>query len=267
MKQAQDFRDEHEALYLFVDSLDEQEFYQPTQYQRWTTEDIILHLHHLNLAVECSLEGESLFQEKYALPMLRCMEQGMSMLEAQKQSMPSPRGRALIDVWREEGLRIADKCAQLPTKTRLSWFGPPMSIRSAMTARQMETWAHGQAIYDRCGVHREEHERLQNIARFGVLTIPFAFQNRGETPPPHRIYVSLRSPKGELWEWNSPDSPDVIEGSAMDFCHVVTQTRHLQDTQLAVEGDFAKRWGQIAQCFAGPPIDPPVPGTRFCQES
>jgi len=34
------------------------------------------------------------------------------------------------------------------------------------------------------------------------------------------------------------------------------------DTALQVVGAPANRWMAIAQCFAGPPEDPPVPGTR-----
>ena len=57
-----------------------------------------------------------------------------------------------------------------------------------------------------------------------------------------------------------------MEGSATEFCQVVTQTRALADTSLRVEGEVARRWMAIAQCFAGPVSDPPEPGTRFTQK-
>ena len=53
-----------------------------------------------------------------------------------------------------------------------------------------------------------------------------------------------------------------MEGTASDFCHVVTQNRNVVDSKLRVTGDVAKQWMAIAQCFAGPPVDPPPPGTR-----
>jgi hypothetical protein len=46
---------------------------------------------------------------------------------------------------------------------------------------------------------------------------------------------------------------------------VVTQVRAVADTELQVTGDTARRWMAIAQCFAGPPQDPPAPGSRFRQ--
>ena len=53
-----------------------------------------------------------------------------------------------------------------------------------------------------------------------------------------------------------------VEGAAVDFCKVVTQTRNVADTALRVSGPVAADWMTIVQCFAGPPEDPPAPGTR-----
>jgi len=53
-----------------------------------------------------------------------------------------------------------------------------------------------------------------------------------------------------------------VEGSAVDFCHVVTQGRNIADVNLKVLGEVANKWMSIAQCFAGKPEDPPAPGLR-----
>jgi uncharacterized protein (TIGR03084 family) len=74
--------------------------------------------------------------------------------------------------------------------------------------------------------------------------------------------LRLTAPSGELWEYNDPSEDERVEGRALDFCLVVTQVRNVKDTDLSVVGDIAKRWMDIAQCFAGPPVDPPVPGYR-----
>lgn len=39
-----------------------------------------------------------------------------------------------------------------------------MSARSCITARQMETWAHGQEIFDALGVVRRDGDRIRNVA-------------------------------------------------------------------------------------------------------
>jgi uncharacterized protein (TIGR03084 family) len=138
-----------------------------------------------------------------------------------------------------------------------------MGVRMFTTARQMETWAHGQAIYDLMGVARQPGDRLRNIAEIGVRTYGWTFANRGQPVPGPAPYVRLAGPSGRVWEWNDPSPDSRIEGDALDFCQVVTQTRNIADTRLAVTGEPARIWMSLAQCFAGPPENPPAAGTRI----
>jgi uncharacterized protein (TIGR03084 family) len=138
-----------------------------------------------------------------------------------------------------------------------------MSVRSSITARLMETWAHGQAIYDALGVERRDKDRIRNIAVLGVNTFGWTFRNRKLDVPAEVPYVKLTAPSGEVWEWNDPGASSRIEGPATAFCQVVTQTRNVADTSLRVEGNTAIKWMSIAQCFAGSPEQSPLPGTRF----
>ncbi|MEK9871290.1 MAG: TIGR03084 family protein, partial [Gammaproteobacteria bacterium] len=84
----------------------------------------------------------------------------------------------------------------------------------------------------------------------------------GMEPPGSAPYVRLSAPSGEIWEFNEPDEQNRVEGDAVDFCHVVTQGRNIADVNLTVVGEPAEQWMAIAQCFAGPPEDPPAPGSR-----
>jgi hypothetical protein len=52
--------------------------------------------------------------------------------------------------------------------------------------------------------------------------------------------------------WND-ESSNSVTGPLEDFCLVVTQRRHLDDTHLVLEGPIAHEWMAIAQAFAGPP--------------
>jgi hypothetical protein len=51
-----------------------------------------------------------------------------------------------------------------------------------------------------------------------------------------------------------------VHGPALDFCLVVTQRRHVDDTALVTVGDIARQWMLNAQAFAGPkgPGRPPT---------
>ena len=72
-----------------------------------------------------------------------------------------------------------------------------MSVASAVTARLMETWAHGQDIADALGVQREASVRLRHVAHLGVATRAFSFANRGRPAPGAPIRVELTGPSGE----------------------------------------------------------------------
>lgn len=131
-----------------------------------------------------------------------------------------------------------------------------------VTARLMETWAHGQEVHDHLGVQRSDTDRIRNIAQLGVNTFGWTFRNRGMEPPGATPRVALLAPSGAIWEWNGDNATDCIQGSASEFCQVVTQTRNIGDTGLRVSGAVAGQWMAIAQCFAGRPEQPPAIGTR-----
>jgi len=137
-----------------------------------------------------------------------------------------------------------------------------MSVRSSITARLMETWAHGQAIYDLLGIVRENEDWISNVVVIGVNTYGWTFKVRGQTPPEPMPRLKLIAPSGEIWTFGEENSGERIEGLAEEFAQVVTQTRNIADTALTVSGPNAAAWMAKAQCFAGGPEEPPAPGTR-----
>ena len=138
-----------------------------------------------------------------------------------------------------------------------------MSARSAISARQMETWAHGQEVFDVLGADREEYDRIRNIVVLGINTFGWTFKVRGETPPEPMPFVSLVSPGREVWTYGESQQGNFIQGDAVEFAQVVTQTRNIGDTSLTVVGNAASGWMSKAQCFAGGANSPPEKGSRF----
>ncbi len=143
--------------------------------------------------------------------------------------------------------------AGLDPAVRLPWFGPAMSAASSLTARFMETWAHTQDIADALGVTREPTDRLRHVAHIGVGARAFSYVTHGLPPPAAPVLVALTAPSGATWTWGPADVGDRVSGPVLDFCLLVTQRRHLDDLDLAVEGPAAREWMAIAQAFAGPP--------------
>jgi uncharacterized protein (TIGR03084 family) len=162
-------------------------------------------------------------------------------------------GAELPQVWRQTRADLLTALRAAEPASKVPWFGPPMSPASFATARLMEYWAHGQDVADALAQTRTPTDRLRNICHLGVRTRGFSYAVRGMTPPAVDVYVSLTGPGGDSWTWGHPSSADRVEGSALDFCLVVTQRRHVADSGLHVTGDAASEWMSIAQAFAGGP--------------
>jgi uncharacterized protein (TIGR03084 family) len=260
--QASDFVDESDALYALLEPLSDGDFAQVTEFKGYTIGDVIGHLHHWNQAADLSLRDAAGFQAFYKT-VVEGLGRGLGLVQIADEWLGDLRGRALLAEWRRFYREMGERFAAADPKARVPWAGPSMSVRSSITARLMETWAHGQEVYDVLGVERVNGDRIQNIAVLGVNTFGWTFVNRKLEVPKQVPYVRLTAPSGAVWEWNAPSDVERVEGSAAEFCQVVTQVRSLADTQLRVTGETASRWMSIAQCFAGPAADPPKPGTRF----
>lgn len=260
--QAVDFRAEADALHGLLVTLDEADWQRATLFKGWTVNDIIQHLHEGDLMAAASVAGADNFtQLKTEIQALR--DSGKSRMEATRHRMDGLVGKRLLERWYGQMAALCDELSTLVPNARLTWHGPDMSVRMFTTARQMETWAHGQAIYDLMGAMRQSTDRLRNIAEIGVRTYGWTFVNRGTVSPGPAPHVRLTGPSGAIWEWNDPSASNSVEGGALDFCQVVTQVRNVADTGLKVIGEPARAWMRLAQCFAGPPENPPGPGTRF----
>lgn len=261
LQQAVDLREEGDALYTLLDSLDDADWDRPTTFKAWTVNDVIQHLHDSDLLAAASARDPEEYT-RLRSGILARRDAGLTRVEEARQRFGDLTGRQLLAAWRDT---LKDLCDMLETrdpKDRLRWAGPDMGVRMFTTARQMETWAHGQEIYDLKSTDRANTDRIKNIAVLGVKTYGWTFSNRDEERPGPAPHVRLTAPSGAIWEWNDPSTENLVEGDAVAFCQVVTQVRNIQDTDLTVTGAAAARWMSVAQCFAGPPENPPAPGTR-----
>ena len=264
LSQALDFCDECDALHSALESAPAEAWAEPTQFKCWTFDDVLGHLYFFDHAAEIAARSRDEIQALFR-DILQAGATGVPLIDYSRRWLQGCAGTALLERWRTQYQRLAEIYAGFEPGHRLAWAGPDMSARSFMSARQMETWAHGQAIFDALGIDRVEHDRLRNIAVMGINTFDWTFKVNRRDVPAVKPYVRLISPSGALWEWNDPATVERVEGSAVEFCRVVTQTRNLADTNLAVTGGIARQWLERAQCFAGPPEQPPAPGTRFKQ--
>ena len=266
LEQAIHFKEESDALYKLLINADKNSFKLKTQFKSWTINDVLYHLHVWNIAALLSLKNENEFKE-FMQNFMEAVKSGNSAREYEKILSDNTEGLDLLNLWKETYEKISNEFAKSDPKKRVKWAGPDMSVRSSITARHMETWAHGQEIFDQLGFERIDTDRIKNIVVIGVNTFGWTYINRNLSIPEKMPKLSLLSPSNELWEWNEDNEEDMISGSATEFSQVVTQVRNINDTSLKVSGKIANEWMSIAQCFAGPPEKPPEKGTRFTRKN
>lgn len=162
-------------------------------------------------------------------------------------------GQELVALFAQSRVELAAAFASAPLDLRVPWYGPDMGVASALTARIMETWAHGQDIYDGLGVDHPVTGAVRQVAEIGVRTLKHSFTSHKLDVPKCQVRVELRGPRDESWTWGDESCDDRVSGLAVEFCLVVTRRRHRADTDLRCAGVVADAWLDIAQAYAGPP--------------
>lgn len=257
---SRDLRSEAEALRLVLHTFTDSQWHMPTAFKSWTTWDVLVHLYLSDYMALATLRDPAEFN--LILNDLRS-EPGSEYAKRKLITLQEKRDPGkFLKKWYGTLLQLCDAFQQADPETRFQWVGPLMKARTLATARQMEIWAHGWEVYDLLHLTREHNDSVKNIADLGVRTYKWTFSNRGIENLRPRPLVKLIAPSGAIWEWDSPAQDDLIEGTALEFCQVVTQVRNVGDTQLNISGSNAMQWMQLAQCFAGPPSDPPLLGSR-----
>lgn len=262
MREAEDFKQECNSIAAVLCQKEDADFARETLFKHWTINDIIGHLHLWNLAADMTLKAPETFTD-FITQTMEALRRGVSHQQLQKQHLGELTGQELFKAWHTYYPQIAAHFDTADPETRVQWAGPDMSTRACIIARQMEHWAHAQAIFDLFGITRKNTARLKNVAHIGVTTYSWSFKVHNMKPLLPKPYVRLTAPSGAIWEWNDPQDNNRVEGQAEDFCQIVTQCRHVSDTRIITKGKAASIWMQIAQCFAGSAETPPAPGSRY----
>jgi uncharacterized protein (TIGR03084 family) len=228
-------------LYALVGSLD---LDLPTPADGWTVRDTVAHLHASDLAALAALDGADLTAHLGQVVDARYV------------------GEDLLADWNRDQRAVrAAVLARPATAGKIGWFGPPMSPASFLTARLMETWAHGVDIKDAAGVPLTAGAGLRHVCDLGVRTRGWSYLVHGLDAPDPPPAVRLQH-RGEQWNWGTEAAGQHVSGPALHFALLVTQRRHRDDLELVAQGADADRWLDLAQAFAGPPGRGRSPGAR-----
>jgi uncharacterized protein (TIGR03084 family) len=242
---------EHDDLRAILIDIPPDDWERPTPAAGWTIRDQISHLASFDGAARLSMADPDAFRAARA-EALADIDKFVDAMLGYGRGIP---GSELLDRFAEERRRLAEAALAAPEGVRVPWYGPDMAVASSVTARIMETWAHGRDVADALGVTRPATGRLRHVCDLGIRARPFSYRSRGLEPPGTPLRVELLAPDGIPWEWGPPGAADRVTGTALDFALVVTQRRLAADTGLVVEGDDARTWIGFAQAFAGNPTE------------
>ena len=253
----EDLADEHRALEAVLARMSDAQWDRPSHAPGWMVRDQVTHLAHSDEAAALALADGPAFRATVAA-------RAGGDRAAYEQRYLS-RGRAMTPLallawWREAAATLVAAARSVDARARVPWYGPEMGAVSFVTARLMETWSHGLDVVDAVGIARPDTDRLRHVVFIGVRTRVFSYVNRGLPADDTPVYVELTAPSGAKWTYGEPTADNRIAGQASDFCRVVTQRRHVADTDLRVTGEAAQAWMRLAQAFAGPPGQGRHPG-------
>lgn len=250
-----DLRAEHESLDRVVRALTHDQWHQQTPAAGWDVADSISHLCFFDEAATLAMNDPPEF-ERWRDNLVK--EMGADATPDVNLGRDMASEGALMQRWRasrqrfvETALRVGDA----PAPPRIAWFGPPMSLASFVTARIMETWAHGIDVRDALGLAMEYDAvspRLRHVCHLAFGARAFTFAVHGVEDPGDPVAFEVGAPDGSVWTWGPQDSDQRITGTALDIALVFTQRRHPSRTGVKASGPTAEQWLAIAQAFAGP---------------
>ncbi|MGH2795777.1 MAG: maleylpyruvate isomerase family mycothiol-dependent enzyme [Actinomycetota bacterium] len=187
---------------------------------------------------------------------------GPRQLNAEALSFPSPeaftesgcdkgrkmKGPEVLEWWVTGAAKTRGVLENKDPKERIPW-GLGMSARSFVSARLMETWAHGLDV--RAALKEEPNitPRLRDVAWLIFRAFPYGFSYAKREMPTGTLRMELDF-DGDRWDFGPDTADNLITGDAGEFCRVGVQRMKLADAKtLKAQGRLAEEALQVARAF------------------
>jgi uncharacterized protein (TIGR03084 family) len=159
------------------------------------------------------------------------------------------RGHDVLAWWERVAARERAVLAGLDPETRVQW-GLGMKVPSFVTARLMETWAHGLDVHAALGTDPVDTDRLAHVAWLATRALPYAYSVAGREAPAEPLRVELTLPSGAVWATGPADAPHRISGPSAEYCRVFVQRLRVEDARgLEADGAAAHDALAVARAF------------------
>jgi uncharacterized protein (TIGR03084 family) len=216
----------------------------PTPSWGWDVRDTVSHLADVDeMAIDTATGGPYAINDLAARAASGADVTYAGVLRGRRMSGPQ-----VGEWWGRSSDAVRSTLAALPPDLRIPW-GIGMRTPSLVTARLMETWAHGLDVRTALQVDAVDSDRLAHVAWLATRALPYAFSVAGRSAPAGPLRVELTLPSGGLWTAGPEDAASRITGSAGEYCRVFVQRRSRADTNLVIEGDAADAAIAVARAF------------------
>jgi uncharacterized protein (TIGR03084 family) len=240
-----DLEAEQVALQELLAGIDADDWFRPTPSWQWDVRDTTSHLADTDEVAIDTMRGGPRALGPLAAEMASSEDVTyLGVLRGRRHS-----GADVLAWWVDASARERDALRALEPSARVPW-GIGMGARAFVTARLMETWAHGLDLHAALGTQPVDTPRLAHVAWIATRAIPYAYSVAGVDPPASRLYVELTLPDGTTWATGPPDATDRITGPAAQYCRIFVQRLEPSDApDLVAVGDDAVMTLAVARAY------------------
>jgi uncharacterized protein (TIGR03084 family) len=242
---------EQRELDSFLSHLDDAQWELPTPAAGWRVRHQVAHLAFFDdVGASCVAgDAEPLLGIRRLAPGRTEDEVSLAVLEPFLHLPPAE----LLSTWRRARTLLRSAFLDARPDQKVMWAAGPMALPSFVTARLMETWAHGLDCFAAVGVAPVETSRIRHVCRIGYRALPYAFRRAGREMPGSLddLRLELLGPTGERWTFGPDSAKNVVRGPAGEWARVAVQRLPGEHARgLVPEGDLAVQAIRVARAYA-----------------
>jgi uncharacterized protein (TIGR03084 family) len=239
-----DLADEREELFAVVRRIGPDDWFRASPAFGWDVRDAIAHLADTDeLAIDTVLDGPRALARESSRAASPEDVTFVGVLRGRRRS-----GREVLAWCEETTAREVATLRALAPDDRVPW-GLGMRAPSFVTARLMETWAHGLDVRAALGADAPDTPRLQHVAWIAIRALPYAYTVAGREPPTEPVRFELDAPDGGTWTFGPDDARARVTGPAGDLCRVFVQRLAASESRLVADGDAAVSALEVARAY------------------
>jgi uncharacterized protein (TIGR03084 family) len=240
-----DLTAEQQALLGLLRSLDVDDWLRPTPARGWDVRDTVAHLADTDeMAIATATGAPGSLNERAELSASGEDVTFRGVFRGRKHP-----GTEVCAWFEASTAALHEMFLAIDPVERVPW-GIGMRPPSLVSARLMETWAHGLDVHAAVGAVPHDTDRLGHVAWLATRALPYAYTVAGREPPGDPIRVELTLPSGAPWTSGPVGSANRITGTAGEYCRVFVHRLAVDDAEtLQAEGAAAADALLVARAY------------------